>query len=315
MERQDQALLKLGRCLRSAGFSFVTPTPLTIERVTARPMVHAPTLRDIFGWNRAFSPGDLPVEPRACLEAAGEITADGEGFRSTVRFSTIGELLFVHSGFPTTAADAVFFGPDTYRFVRMLQQELRSRPNGFRGARVVDIGAGSGAGGLCAASMMADARVILTDINARALRYCRINSALNGIPAEVRASDVLAAVPEGADLIMANPPYLVDRLARLYRHGGGDWGGDLSLRILSESLAALRPGGALLLYTGTPVVAGEDQFQRQAQEVLRGWTGTYRYEEIDPDVFGEELIHYPYDAAERLAAVSLIADRAAAVTG
>jgi methylase of polypeptide subunit release factors len=59
------------------------------------------------------------------------------------------------------------------------------------------------------------------------------------------------------DLIISNPPYLVDKSRRLYRHGGGAWGCNLGLRIVQEGLTKLGPGGKLLLYTGTPIVEGK----------------------------------------------------------
>ena len=50
---------------------------------------------------------------------------------------------------------------------------------------IIDIGCGSGAGGLFAALQLAphtDVEVILSDINPKALRYARVNAALNRIP-------------------------------------------------------------------------------------------------------------------------------------
>src|SRR4029079_9480220 len=127
--------------------------------------------------------------------------------------------IFAHSAFPTNDADAVFFGPDTYRFARLLQRTLQSfdRP---RPRRLLDIGAGSGAGGLYAAKLLGDeGSLVLSDINRQALRYCRVNAAINEISSvEVVESDLFEAVPGLFDLIIANPPYLVDPSARLYRH-------------------------------------------------------------------------------------------------
>ncbi len=107
------------------------------------------------------------------------------------------------------------------------------------------------------------------------------------------------------DWIVSNPPYLMDPNARLYRDGGGDRGCDLSIRIVRESLERLSYGGTLILYTGTPVVRGEAVFLKKLQSVgLEGFT--FRYEEIDPDIFGEELDHAYYHDAERIAAVAVV---------
>jgi SAM-dependent methyltransferase len=143
-----------------------------------------------------------------------------------VRFSTLGDQIFVHSAFPTEQADAVFFGPTPIASpapVRHSIATLTTRP----AMRILDVGAGSGAGGIHAASLLrhADPRLTLTDINRGALRLSRINAGLNAVPnVDVVESDLYGALDGAFDLIIANPPYLVDPLARLYRHGGGEFG-------------------------------------------------------------------------------------------
>jgi len=157
----------------------------------------------------------------------------------------------------------------------------------------------------------ADVQVILSDINPKALRYGHVNALLNGIPnVRTALSDVFSRINEGGNLIISNPPYLVDRSARAYRHGGGALGIDLAIRIADESLERLYPGGRFLLYTGTPVVAGIDQFLSVMQPRLEARGCRYRYEEIDPDVFGEELDSAPYDRVDRIAVVALTVDAA-----
>ena len=148
--------------------------------------------------------------------------------------------------------------------------------------------------------------MILCDINPKALRYSRINAALNGVDnARTVCSDLFAEINESADLIISNPPYLVDGAARAYRHGGGPLGFDLSLRIVEQSIDRLYPGGRLLLYTGAPVIAGSDQFLVALSPRLEARGCDYTYEEIDPDVFGEELENPPYDRVDRIAVVAL----------
>jgi methylase of polypeptide subunit release factors len=148
--------------------------------------------------------------------------------------------------------------------------------------------------------------ILLSDISSKALRFSRINAALNGFDAETRLSDVLLSIPEKLDLIVSNPPYLADRGKRMYRDGGGTWGIDLSVRIVKESLSHLTAEGKFVLYTGTPIVAGIDQFKQALIASLGTKLRCFRYEEIDPDVFGEELAHSPYDQADRIAAVFLV---------
>jgi methylase of polypeptide subunit release factors len=310
LEDQDAALLALGRVLKSKGYCFTTITPASHQRVNGRGAKPSPRLEDIFGWNQPFQKGDLTAELLHYLDGAGAVETTRRGLRSNIRFSTLGSQLFVHSSFPTEQGDAVFFGPDTYRFARMIRQSLAARP--LRpAARIIDIGSGSGAGGLHAATLADPSTVVLTDINRNALRLSRINAALNGVRnVEIIASDLFAAVEGQFDLIVSNPPYLVDPLARLYRHGGGELGSDLSVNIVEQGIAHLAPGGRLLLYTGSAIVAGKDTFCDALTARLSSRAVQFCYEEIDPDVFGEELAHAPYDRADRIAVVAVTIEAA-----
>jgi methylase of polypeptide subunit release factors len=310
LDTRDQALRALGSELRERGYRFVTPTPLTHRRVNERVRNRtAPTLQAVFGWSRPCRALDLPSRLVSLLAEAGELEASGERLRSRVRFSTLADQLFVHSAFPTDQPDAVFFGPDTYRFARVIRQSLHDRPAPPR--KIIDLGCGSGAGGLLAASLLAGTgpQIVLTDINPRALRFSRVNAALNGIPnVETREGDLFAGTLGTFDLIVANPPYLVDPGERLYRHGGGELGFALSLRIVAEGIERLAPGGRLVLYTGTAIVDGTDRFLEALTGAIADRGFSFIYEEIDPDVFGEELEHPPYDRADRIAVVALTID-------
>jgi methylase of polypeptide subunit release factors len=306
LEPRDQALVELGRQLRARGYRFTTVTPLTHARVNARADNQiASTLEDIFGWSRPFSGDALPEEMLSLLQASGSLVAEGELRRSRVRFSTLESLIFTHSAFPTTDADAVFFGPDTYRFANALRAAFGGTVHD--GLTIVDIGCGSGAGGIYLASLLRPRHaitLILGDINDAALRAARINAALNGQDgARVVNSDIMSGFDESADIVIANPPYLVDAAERVYRHGGGTLGFDLALRIVDEALPRLAPGGRLLLYTGAPVVGGVDKFREAVGPRLGD--RTYTYDEVDPDVFGEELDEPAYAQVDRIAAVAL----------
>jgi methylase of polypeptide subunit release factors len=150
-------------------------------------------------------------------------------------------------------------------------------------------------------------QVVLADINHAALRHARINAALAGARAvEVVESDVLAGVTGPIDVVIANPPYLADPGRRLYRDGGGALGFDLSLRIVQEALARLEPGGQLVLYTGSPVVAGQHPLRASLAPVLATRSCRSSWEEIDPDVFGEELDAPAYRDVDRIAVVALV---------
>lgn len=308
---QDRALLHLGQALRDRGYHFITPTPLTHERVNQRPEnALADDLHGVFGWSRAFQHELLPGALFSLMDQAQVLEACGSRWRSKVRLSSLDGQLFLHSAFPTSASDAVFFGPDTYRFANAIRCHLNQHTGMIR--RAVDIGCGSGAGAILTALARPQAEVLAVDINPEALRLTRINAALAGAD-NLRAlhSDLLSAVDGEFDLILANPPYLIDADQRAYRHGGGPLGAGLSLAILDAALQRLAPGGTLLLYTGVAMLDNQDPFLTEVRRRLQGGAFSWTYREVDPDVFGEELLGGAYIKCDRIAAVVLEVTRPA----
>ena len=308
------AIVVIGDHLRERNYAFTTVTPETHRRVIANNPLCRDLLRDVFGWNRSFAIDDLDSRVTTAMHEANclDVVGQSESLRrSAIRFASLGTELFAHSGFPTDTPNSVFFGPDTYRFARLIEQTLADRRDPVR--RIVDIGCGSGAGGLIAAKAVKQhAHVVLADINPVALQFAQGNAQLAGVTnVSYALSDVFASIDGSTDLIVSNPPYLADAKERLYRHGGGQFGSELSLRILRESLPRLRPRGTIVLYTGSAVIDGIDSFRARALPFLRDSEFTVRYTELDPDVFGEELDRKHYAAVERIAAVGLIATRIA----
>ena len=238
--QEELALIKLGRRLRQADYHFITVTPDTHRLVNARSANEsARDVRDIFGWNRPFSHHVLPQSMWNDLQNTEvfEPLEDGR-FRSRVRFSTIDEQLILHSGFPTVTQDAVFFGPDTYRFVQHLRRFVGA------GSALLEIGAGTGAAALCFGERFK--HLVMTDINPRAVRCARINAALAGYTqAEVVCADIAGAMTGSFDAIIANPPYMIDPHKRWYRDGGC-LGIALTLRMVLGALPLLAPGGRLV---------------------------------------------------------------------
>ncbi|WP_053151111.1 class I SAM-dependent methyltransferase [Pseudomonas sp. Pf153] len=315
LSEPDLALLQLGRRLQADGYRFVTPTPLTHERVNARPgNERSRTLRDVFGWSRPFAPGLISADEQRQLQEA-EVLEERDGLLSSrVRWSSLDGLLFAHSRFPTQAADAVFFGPDTYRFAQLIHAHLQENFTAVH--RAVDIGCGAGVGAIVIARARREAQVLALDINPLALRLSAVNAALAEVSnVEITHSDLLQNVEGQFDLIVANPPYMADPAERAYRHGGGTLGAGLSLRIVEQALPRLTPGGSLVLYTGVAMVDGRDPFL----EALGAWRDSpefgWTYKELDPDVFGEELLTPGYQDVERIAVVALVATRIGAGTG
>ncbi len=309
---QQQALLSLGRALEQQGYRFTTGTPLTHERVNARgENRQARDLAGVFGWSRPFEAQVVGGELLELMRMGGVLQQQGQQLSSTVRWSSLGDNLFVHSRYPTIQADAVFFGPDTYRFVRAIEAFLAT-PSTATVSRAVDICCGAGPGALCIAQARPATEVLAVDINPRALEFTRINAALAGVNnVEAQYSDLLKNVDGQFDLIVANPPYMLDADSRAYRDGGGELGAGLSEAIVEASIGRLAPGGSLLLYTGVAMTAVGDPFLAYIERTLGDASLAWRYEEVDPDVFGEELLKPGYEQVERIAAVVLTVTRTA----
>lgn len=294
----EEALLHLLRLLKDRDYRFTTVTPATHARVLARPCERV-GLRDIFGWNRWFSADDLDSEFLACLQQSGTLEQDGECLHSKVRVASISGDLFLHSGFPTTDPDAIFLGPDTYRFVRFIRESLGKdahEPNW-----IVDMGAGSGAGAITAARVVRSARITAIDVNGKALEL----AAVNAKAAEVTMETLHGSnIPAGPDLVIANPPYMMDSRKRAYRDGGNLFGGSVALDWAKQALRSLAARGKMLLYTGASIIEGESPLAEALAEACTCAGARLSIEEIDPDVFSEELDQEPYTRVERIAVIA-----------
>jgi len=306
-----RALAALGATLRAQDYRFITVTPATHRRVNRRPDNEwARDLRSVLGWSRPFRDGVLAHEIEALLDEAGLLKdCRGGGRRALVRASTIGDRLYFHSAWPTSDDDAVFFGPDTYRYAAALERALASPLLGrHRDAirRAVDIGCGAGPGAIEVALQCPQATVYGADINPDALALAAINAGINGAPNLVPCtSNLLDGIDGSFDLVMSNPPFILDPDQLPYRHGGGEHGAQLSIDIVRTALARLNPGGSLLLYTGIAIVGGEDGFLAAIRGMLDQACAAWQYEELDPDIFGGQLGCDGYENVERIAAVWL----------
>ena len=250
----EPPLVALVEALRALGYASATVTPATHARVNARPRnARAGSLRDVFGWSRPFDEALLPPPLFALMRRADVLARDGDGWRATIRVSSLDGDLLVHSAYPPSATDAVFFGPDTLRFVAAVTDHLGRRTRPVR--RACDVGTGSGAGGIAVAKRAPGAEVVLVDVNPAALRMAALNARLAGVASVVPCrSDLLAAVEGEFDLIVSNPPFMIDRSGRTYRDGGGRLGEGLSLAVVEAAAERLAPGGALVLFTGAVIV-------------------------------------------------------------
>jgi hypothetical protein len=290
---------------RARDYHFTTVTPETHRRVLARRHGEAAKdLRDVFGWSMPFDRAVLPDDMWEALQAAGMAEpAEGGLWRSRLRISSAAGTLFLHSAFPTEAADSVFFGPDSYRFITFIESELPAL--GAR-KRLVDIGSGSGVGAISAARLLPGVKLTLADINPAALELAAVNARHAGLDVETVEAPGLQGVSGEFDLVLANPPFVMDEEGRAYRDGGDLHGLRLSLDWAEEAMRRLLNGGAMLLYTGSAIVAGRDGFRHALEHSAQGLGCTLRYTELDPDIFGELLEEPAYHDVERIAAVGAV---------
>ncbi|RYE03057.1 MAG: class I SAM-dependent methyltransferase, partial [Sphingomonadales bacterium] len=203
----DQALLQLLETLAERGYRFVTPTPATHKRVVARADRQvARSVEDVLGWSLPFAPDLLDADTMRLLQEADILEPAGAGLlRARIRVSSLRDRLYLHSAYPTDAEDAVFFGPDSYRFADLIEAEL-----GEGACRIVDIGTGSGVGAIVAGQLRPGAEIVMTDINGAALRLAAINARAAGVSAQPVLGSDLSSVPGPIDVALANPPYIID---------------------------------------------------------------------------------------------------------
>jgi methylase of polypeptide subunit release factors len=307
-ESADAARRRLLEWLKAARYAFVTPTPATHARVLRHPgKDRARSLRDVFGWSLPFDRSVTPPDLLALMRDADIVEGDGEAMRSRVRVSSLDRLLLMHSAYPTDDKEAVFFGPDSYRFAAFVRRELAKGP---APRRLADLGAGAGAGALAAGLDWPEAELTLTDVNPSALWLARVNAAAAGLTVHTMETDSLSEAGGPFDVVIANPPYIVDPGDREYRDGGGEHGEAISLKMAKMALDCLTPGGRVLLYTGVAIIEGRDPVREGLEALGRQMGATLSYDEIDPDVFGEELAGPDYQDVDRIAAVGAVLTRA-----
>ncbi|HEX8470293.1 MAG TPA: class I SAM-dependent methyltransferase [Brevundimonas sp.] len=299
----DDALLGLLEWLEAAGYAFVNPTPsthaLVRERCDAR---KEDLLRDVFGWVRPFDRAQMPDRLLALMETAG-LLVDTEGkLASALRVSRLEGRLFLHSA-PTCDNDAVFLGPDSYRFARLLRQVLTHGP---AIGHALDIGTGAGVGAVMVKDLAPDAEVHASDINPSALRLAGLNARHAGLNVLTRLGSGLPGTPASFDLIIANPPYIAGDVGKTYRDGGDDYGAALALEWVREGVRRLAPGGRFILYSGAAVVAGRDVVLESLTALCAHAGLSLDYDELDPDVFGQTLRQNAYRNVDRIAAVGAV---------
>lgn len=159
---------------------------------------------------------------------------------------------------------------------------------------VAEIGTGSGAIAIALARHLPQAQLYATDISAGALKVAALNCQRHHVTYRIRLleGDLLAALNEPVDLIVANLPYLTDREMetlppeiRDYEPGlalaGGEAGLDRIRASGNQAARWLRPGGSLLLEIGkgqakTVTALLKGYFPPATVEIIPDLSGTER---------------------------------------
>ena len=150
--------------------------------------------------------------------------------------------------------------PETELLVDLAIEHVHSQP----GARILDLGTGSGVLAVTLARLCPAALVAAVDLSSPALAVARDNAARHAVAVSFHVGDWYAPLGVSRfDLIVANPPYVAQADPHLQNDGlpfepqvaltDGVFGGDglACIRAIIGGVAAhLRPGGCLLIEHG-----------------------------------------------------------------
>jgi release factor glutamine methyltransferase len=218
-------------------------------------------LRHVLRWDRAriIANGSVPLD--ADHRAAFDALVDERARRRPLQHLTRTQWFWKHEFLVTP--DVLVPRPETELLVEAGLELLAGRP----GARIVDVGTGSGCVALSLASERPDAEIHATDISESALAVARENAARLALDGRVvfHLGDLLEPVRTLAgsvDLVVSNPPYVgEDELATLAPEVR-DHDPRIALvppgdrfavhrRLIREASEALRPGRWLVAEIGT----------------------------------------------------------------
>jgi release factor glutamine methyltransferase len=141
----------------------------------------------------------------------------------------------------------------------IVEAVLDLRPG--NGARIIDVGTGSGCIGVTLALELPQTRVTITDVSFEALHIAQLNASRLGAHADVVCMDLLEASCGLFDVIVSNPPYVplsdaqgLQREVRDHEPAVALFGGEDGLagfrRLIPEAERQLRPGGHFIAEIG-----------------------------------------------------------------
>ncbi|KAF3929899.1 hypothetical protein AA313_de0201513 [Arthrobotrys entomopaga] len=309
--------------LHHSGYRFLCPTPETHEKylnnLSHGQRTSATCLTDVFGWSLPIRSSELkPLFNDAINFTDVSIISNENGASSLkkprIRVSTLNlkgsisplrkddEILYIHSAYPCTEeTGGVFFGPDTYRFVKFLSSSsVGALIRDLRFKRTaIDLCCGAGAGALALSRLYQFERVIGLDVNSAAIDMAQVNAKTAQASHVIfRQSDFFSNLSnhasETVDVVICNPPYIPtsDSGSPVYCDGGDD-GIAFSLTVIHQSLDVLQKDGLLVLYTGVCIKGTDPQrdvlLESCDKLVADGLVEILSYEVIDNDVFGDEV--------------------------
>ncbi|MGP1585641.1 MAG: peptide chain release factor N(5)-glutamine methyltransferase [Schwartzia sp. (in: firmicutes)] len=223
---------------------------------------------------------DQPLDPEELAAYRGFVRR--RAAREPVAY-LLGEREFMGITFAVSPAVLVP-QPDTETLVNEVQKRLV----GKRGARIADIGTGSGAIALSLLHALADLTAAAVDISSAALDVARENAARLSLSDRVTFYEGNLLAPllgQTFDAIVSNPPYIprgeiaalppeVQAEPRLALDGGAD-GLTFYRRLVDEAEAFLSPGGFLSVEAGQGEAAA---IVSMAHE--KGWIGVETAEDL-----------------------------------
>ncbi len=222
----------------------------------------------LLAWTLKARREDLARAPERALTAREQLVFDKavslRALRRPLPYIT-GEAWFYGRAFKINRA-VLIPRPETEDLARAALEAVRQVPN----PRLADIGTGSGCLAVTLALELPDAHLWATDLSPDALKTARKNVVRYGLTERITLlpGDLLTPLPSDVrlDAVVSNPPYItqaeVPHLQAEVREyeptlalsGDGDAAGPdgtaLHRRLITESLAVLKPGGWLLLEAG-----------------------------------------------------------------
>lgn len=222
----------------------------------------------LLAWTLKARREDLARDPERALTAREQLVFDKavslRALRRPLPYIT-GEAWFYGRAFKINRA-VLIPRPETEDLARAALEAVRQVPT----PRLADIGTGSGCLAVTLALERPDAHLWATDLSLDALKTARKNVVRYGLTERVTLlpGDLLNPLPPEVrlDAVVSNPPYITqaevphlqaevrDYEPALALSGDGDAAGPdgtaLHRRLITESPAALNPGGWLLLEVG-----------------------------------------------------------------